>query len=191
MCGRFYIDEETYLDIRNVDASLKRMHVTGDIHPTETAPVIVSNDFKNLQLCSKAWGYPGWQKKGVIFNARVESVMEKRMFQNGIHYHRAVIPAAGFYEWSKLKEKNTFYRKDRTPLYLAGFYDRFGTEDRFVILTTAANASMSPVHDRMPLILEKDQIIPWLWDEKCAKEILSQTPALLERYVPYEQQRLF
>lgn len=50
---------------------------------------------------------------------------------------------------------------------------------------------MSPVHDRMPLILEKDQIIPWLWDEKCAKEILSQTPALLERYVPYEQQRLF
>ena len=49
MCGRFYIDEETYLDIRNVvsevDASLKRMHVTGDIHPTETAPVIVSNDF--------------------------------------------------------------------------------------------------------------------------------------------------
>ena len=54
MCGRFYIDEETYLDIRNVvsevDASLKRMHVTGDIHPTETAPVIVSKDFKNLQL---------------------------------------------------------------------------------------------------------------------------------------------
>lgn len=195
MCGRFYIDEETYLDIRNVvsevDASLKRMHVTGDIHPTETAPVIVSNDFKNLQLCSKAWGYPGWQKKGVIFNARVESVMEKRMFQNGIHYHRAVIPAAGFYEWSRQKEKNTFYRKDGKPLYLAGFYDRFDKEERFVILTTVANASMRPVHDRMPLVLEKDQIRSWLWEEKQAQGMLRQIPVLLERYVPYEQQNLF
>ena len=65
MCGRFYIDEETYLGIQSVvsevDASLKRMHVTGDIHPTETAPVIVSNDFKNLQLCSKAWGDLTWR----------------------------------------------------------------------------------------------------------------------------------
>ena len=164
MCGRFYIDEETYLDIRNVvsevDASLKRMHVTGDIHPTETAPVIVSNDFKNLQLCS-------------------------------IHYHRAVIPAAGFYEWSRQKEKNTFYRKDGKPLYLAGFYDRFDKEDRFVILTTVANASMRPVHDRMPLVLEKDQIRSWLWEEKQAQGMLRQIPVLLERYVPYEQQNLF
>ena len=67
MCGRFYIDEETYLDIRNVvsevDASLKRMHVTGDIHPTETAPVIVSNDFKNLQLCSKPGDILAGRKK--------------------------------------------------------------------------------------------------------------------------------
>lgn len=159
MCGRYYMDEETYLDIQKivseVEVSFGRELITGDIHPTEAAPVIVSPAHKKLQLCKKAWGYPEWQNKGVIFNARVESVTE------------------------------------RTPLYLAGFYDRFGKEDRFVILTTAANASMSPVHDRMPLILEKDQIIPWLWDEKCAKEILSQTPALLERYVPYEQQRLF
>ena len=138
MCGRFYIDEETYLDIRNVvsevDASLKRMHVTGDIHPTETAPVIVSNDFKNLQLCSKAWGYPGWQKKGRDFQCPCGiGNGKKECFKSGIHYHRAVIPAAGFYEWSRQKEKNTFYRKDGKPLYLAGFYDRFDKEDRFVI----------------------------------------------------------
>lgn len=60
MCGRFYIDEETYLDIRNVvsevDASLKRMHVTGDIHPTETAPVIVSNDFKKFTALQQGLG---------------------------------------------------------------------------------------------------------------------------------------
>lgn len=72
-----------------------------------------------------------------------------------------MIPAAGFYEWSRQKEKNTFYRKDGKPLYLAGFYDRFDKEDRFVILTTVANASMRPVHDRMPPCSGKrpDQIL--------------------------------
>ena len=76
-------------------------------------------------------------------------------------------------------------------LYLAGFYDRFDKEDRFVILTTVANASMRPVHDRMPLVLEKDQIRSWLWEEKQAQGMLRQIPVLLERYVPYEQQNLF
>ena len=67
MCGRFYIDEETYLDIRNVvsevDASLKRMHVTGDIHPTETAPVIVSNDFKNYSFAARPGDILAGRKK--------------------------------------------------------------------------------------------------------------------------------
>ena len=58
-------------------------------------------------------------------------------------------------------------------------------------MTTVANASMRPVHDRMPLVLEKDQIRSWLWEEKQAQGMLRQIPVLLERYVPYEQQNLF
>ena len=50
---------------------------------------------------------------------------------------------------------------------------------------------MRPVHDRMPLVLEKDQIRSWLWEEKQAQGMLRQIPVLLERYVPYEQQNLF
>lgn len=195
MCGRFYIADETYSDIRqivsDVETSLKQKIITGDIHPTETAPVIINDGEQKLQLCKKVWGYPGWKNGGVIFNARVESVTEKSVFQNGIYYHRAVIPAAGFYEWSRQKEKNSFYRKDGEPLYLAGFYDRFKNVDRFVILTTTANASVSTVHHRMPLILEKDQICPWLCDEKHTEELLHQIPVLLDRYVPYEQQSFF
>ncbi|MDE7259344.1 MAG: SOS response-associated peptidase [Lachnospiraceae bacterium] len=41
---------------------------------------------------------------------------------------------------------------------MAGLYNRYQNEDRFVILTTAANESMNPVHDRMPLLLEQDEI---------------------------------
>lgn len=50
--------------------------------------------------------------------------------------------ANGFYEWNRLKEKNTFARYDAPVLYMAGFCDWFENERRFVILTTAANESM-------------------------------------------------
>lgn len=61
----------------------------------------------------------------------------------------------------------------------------------FVILTTRANASMEPVHDRMPLILEENEIAPWILNEERARDILHKTPCLLERRSEYEQLSLF
>ena len=170
MCGRYYISEETYQDIQRivsqVEQNIKKKIQTRDVHPTERAPVLVWKEPGKLCLTEKTWGYPGWQKKGVIFNARAESVKEKRIFQNGISYHRAVIP-------------------------VSGFYDRFGMEDRFIILTTQANDSMKLVHDRMPLVLESNQVVPWLSEKESAGKLLQQEPVSLERYTPYEQQSLF
>lgn len=60
-----------------------------------------------------------------------------------------------------------------------------------MILTTKANASMQTVHDRMPLILEKNQIRDWLMDEEAAEKILHQNPVELERQADYEQMTLF
>lgn len=54
-------------------------------------------------------------------------------------------------------------------------------EDRFVILTTAPNASVSPIHDRMPLMLARGDIRPWLTDPEAALALLAATPPLLER----------
>ena len=59
-----------------------------------------------------------------------------------------------------------------------------------MILTTKANESMCPVHERMPLILERDQLEDWLRDEKRARGLLSQIPVKLEKYTDYEQQTL-
>lgn len=195
MCGRYYIDEETYSEIQmvvsDVEQSLMHARKTGDVCPTDIAPVIVSDNDQKLVFTDKIWGYPGWKNKGVIFNARSESVMEKRMFQNGIRYHRAVVPAAGFYEWNRQKEKNTFFRKDSRVLYMAGFFDRYNDGEHFVILTTQSNASMEKIHDRMPLILEADQIHPWLCSKERVEIILNQTPVLLEHRSDYEQQSLF
>ena len=67
MCGRYYISEETYQDLQRivslVEQNVKKEIQTGDIHPTETAPVLVWKEPGRLCLTEKTWGYPGWQKK--------------------------------------------------------------------------------------------------------------------------------
>ena len=74
---------------------------------------------------------------------------------------------------------------------MAGFYQRYGEEDCFVILTVAANASVEPVHDRMPLILTKEQVEPWICEEGMTEFFLSQGSPMLEKYQEYEQLTLF
>lgn len=69
--------------------------------------------------------------------------------------------------------------------------NRYEDGERFVILTTAANESMEPVHDRMPLILEPDEVGPWIWDDERTKSLLEKEPCLLERRTDYEQMTLF
>ena len=89
-----------------------------------------------------------------------------------------------------MKEIISFTKPDALILYMAGFYDWFENESRFVILTTAANGSMIKVHDRMPLILEKGQLMDW-FDDRKMEMILHQMPSMLERHTDYEQQSLF
>ena len=74
---------------------------------------------------------------------------------------------------------------------MAGLYNHYQDEDRFVILTTAANESMKPVHDRMPLLLERDEIGKWLFEDNLTEVLLRKTPALLERRADFEQMSLF
>ena len=141
----------------------------------------------------------------LLINAKAETVREKKSFAESIAECRCVIPAKKFYEWDKDRNKAEFSSLTEKSVYLAGIY-RYEDNERaeqaapkekaagnghFVILTTAANDSMKPVHDRMPLILTRDQIVPWLSDAEKADEILSQTPADLSVYREFEQLSLF
>ena len=126
-----------------------------------------------------------------MINARAESALEKRSFRESVLHRRCVIPARGFYEWNKEKEKFTFERPDRDVLFMAGCFCPFDGQDRFVILTTAANPSVSPVHSRMPLILERDELTAWVRDDTAAARLLEKAPVMLTRKTEYEQLRLF
>ena len=192
MCGRYYMDAGIRTEIKEVvpdiDQKFLGKYIIGDIRPNEMAPVIEMTD-SGLKVGMCRWGYPISKGKNLVINARVESVMDRLAFRNGILYHRILIPASGFYEWNQLKEKSTFTREDASILYFAGIYDWIENERRFVILTTAANESMKKVHDRMPLILEQRQIEQWFDDEQM-KNLHHQVPVELKRKTEYEQQSL-
>lgn len=133
------------------------------------------------------WGFPGYDKGKLLINARAESVRERPTFADSFAARRCVLPAAGFYEWDRKKEKVVFTVPDRPILYLAGIYRPYGPEKRFVVLTREANASMAPVHDRMPLILTREEVEPWVRDRGVAENILTQRMPMLRAERPYEQ----
>lgn len=197
MCGRYHFSAELLDEIRDLteqkDWKLELGVLDRDIHPGDTAPVITAagDQGGSLRACRQKWGYPGPGGKGLVFNARSESVFEKRMFRNSVSQRRAAVPVSWFYEWNKNKEKFTFTKEGSRILFLAGFYGRYEDGEHFVILTTQANASMAPVHSRMPLVLEREQVREWILDSKKTKELLGQEPPRLARDCEYEQQTLF
>lgn len=192
MCGRYHLEDELMEYFRQradrFEEEVKNESYDRDIYPSNDAPILYKED-KEIVLGLKSWGYPGFKGKGLLINARSETVTKKKTFINGIFNKRIIIPASSYYEWNAVKEKVAFYRKDNMPIYMAGFYDNFEGEDKFVILTTNANTSVDNIHDRMPLILESEQMEDWLDDEKWVK-YLSLIPTDLRHTQTMEQQNM-
>ena len=122
MCGQYYVDDETAREIEKIVRDLDRkLHVerTGDIRPSQRAAVIKGEN-EHLMADCMAWGFPRFDGKGLLINARAESAMERKTFRNSVQHRRCIIPAKGFYEWDKSKEKFSFERYDS----LCDFDDR-------------------------------------------------------------------
>lgn len=137
-----------------------------------------------------AWGFPSYQGKGLMINARAETANERPMFRESVKNRRCVVPAKHFYEWDREKNKVTFKSREGDALYMAGMFDHFQGEDRFVIITTEANESMRKVHDRMPLLLEESEVAGWLRNDKSTEEFLRKKPEELEKEQEFEQVKL-
>ena len=193
MCGRYYVDDETAREIeklvRDLDRRLK-MERTGDVFPSQNA-MILKGEGNNLAAEQMRWGFPGFEKGKLLINARAETALERPTFRESVQDRRCIIPARGFYEWNKSKEKFTFERKGTPVLFMAGCYNRYEGQERFVILTTEANSSVAPIHNRMPLILEPEELKDWVLDDQATESLLHKTPVLLEQRAEYEQMRLF
>ena len=192
MCGRYFIDDEMWREIKKIcrqidDAKLKVTKT--DVRPTDLAWVLAG--MKEIQPEKMHWGFTSQYQDGLLINARAETVLSKPSFRNSVRNCRCVIPAAGFYEWNKEKEQVSFTMPQLKILYMAGIWQPSDKGNQFTILTTMPNDSVSPVHDRMPLVLLPEEIQPWIQEWEIAEEILSKVPPLLERKQDYEQISLF
>lgn len=167
MCGRYtlFTDQENR-EIMEIIGRVQDQIKTGEIYPTNPAPVILADGVHAFN-----WGFPHFRGSGVIINARAETAEEKRMFKGSLSDRRCVIPSTGFYEW-KDKQKYHFTLPGSSVLYMAGIYNEFADEPRFVILTTAANESVKDIHDRMPLVLEKNMLDDWILNNETALHLI-------------------
>lgn len=186
MCGRFNIDPSrpeirAIIDALGPQAPLVK---TGDIYPGDVAPVLALTA-EGMEARAMSWGFPRWDGRGVVFNARAETAPVKPMFRTALRTCPVVVPTTGFYEWkavpgSRKKEKYLFRREGEAILYLAGFAEKLekprpGVDHCFTILTTDANASMAPYHDRMPLLLGAEERDAWL-SGKARERFLGRIP---------------
>ncbi|SBO44428.1 SOS response-associated peptidase [Cyanobium sp. NIES-981] len=113
------------------------------------------------------WGLlPAWAKDpashGRPINARAETLAQKASFRGPWRHHRCLIPADGFFE-----KGHRIRRRDGAPFWLAGLWERWiaadGTElETCCVITTAPNALIAPLHDRMPAVIPEGLEQPWL-----------------------------
>lgn len=193
MCASFFVDDgvmEMLDEIAGMRSDTAAPIGCGDVHPNQQALVITGAQGR-LSAEWMAWGFPRYDGKGVVINARAETAGEKPMFRDSFLHRRCVIPAQRFYEWDPAKNMVTFRCPDAPVLYMAGIYDRFAGQTRFTVLTTAANASVARFHDRMPLLLEHDELEPWLFGITAVPGLLKKGMPELDYWQENEQMSLF
>ncbi len=192
MCGRYNFTVEQNDEIIEILEKLNaKLHhtatvKTGDVYPTNQAPILVREQ-EEISPTISAWGFPKFDEKGVIINARSETASEKRTFRDSLHNRRCIIPSTGFYEWDSEKRKFLFRMEGRRVLYMAGLYTQYREELRFVILTTEANASMKEIHTRMPLVIPREEVSSWIMEDQATGDFLKRVPPQLVREVVKEE----
>ncbi|WP_457597381.1 SOS response-associated peptidase [Hydrogenimonas sp.] len=182
MCGRVDIH-----DLRPVKEDMRKYYEGNvedyivydalgyNVPPSSDLPVWYQREGRGI-LMPMHWGFvPHWAKekstKYSMINARAEDIDKKPAYRAAFRRRRCLIPVNGFYEWQKVPGKRTkqpwyFTAKEAPYLLLAGVWDEWHGEGETLrscaIVTTEANETMKPIHDRMPVILKPGDIGVWL-----------------------------
>ncbi len=196
MCGRFSLfynpielKERFKVDRWNIE-----WKPSYNIAPGQ-AILTVNHGRDGLEANQTIWGYvPHWNKKPdpkIIINARAETISEKPSFKESFLNRRCLIIADGFYEWKKTPiGKQPYYIRliTREPFAFAGIYDTITTENGSIttsaIITTKANDLVGKIHDRMPVIISRQDEFNWLYMKSdsgtIANLLKTPDPGLLE-----------
>jgi putative SOS response-associated peptidase YedK len=202
MCGRASLFSDVG-EIRRVfgiapEQPAPNFAATWNAAPTQDLPIVLSDAAagrRRLEILR--WGLvPFWAKDPKIgystFNAKAEGIAQKPAFREPFRRRRCLVPFDAFYEWKKDGKARTPYaiaRADRTLLAMAGLWDVWRSSSRetagetvksFTIITTAANALLAPLHERMPVILDPADWPLWLGEvaaePACLQDLLRPCP---------------
>ena len=185
MCGRFnsIASGKDFASVYDAQFLTDELLPNFNVAPTTLVYVLHRQDGGRV-LDAMSWGLvPSWSKDKTraasMINARSETLTEKPSFRNLVSEHRCVLPIQGFYEWQNLpsemkkpkKQAHYISRVDERPMTLAGLWTIWKQPDSSLlrtctIITTEANEKLSPIHHRMPVILERDSVEIWLGESK-------------------------
>lgn len=189
MCGRFGVSTPENIEDRfNTMGDALDMSPSYNIAPSFHVPVITRNSPNKAELMK--WGFiPHWtkdlKKARSVINARDDSVMVSPFYREAFYHDRCIVPFSFFYEWKRFtldgkeqKQPYLFKVKGEELMGFAGIYstlkDAEGREFKtFAIITTSPNKLLKPIHNRMPVILHKDDEDRWLTYESEVHEMHS------------------
>jgi putative SOS response-associated peptidase YedK len=193
MCGRysFTLPPEAIRALFRVVTQLN-LQPRYNIAPTQPVPVIGLEPGGERALKLFRWGLiPRWSrempKTAPLINARSEGIAGSRMFGEAFRKRRCLVPADGFFEWRRDKSDKQPWRivdPHRPAFAFAGVWEGWRNPQgemvrSFAIVTTEANEKLAPVHDRMPVML-------WREDEDAWLDPGSAEPDLLALLAPYD-----
>jgi putative SOS response-associated peptidase YedK len=186
MCGRFVqvSSPDLLVERFGVDEMAAPRHEPSyNVAPRATVYAVrdrAVDDERRRYLSELRWGLvPSWAKDAKVgdrmINARAESLADKPAYERAFQRHRCLVPADGFYEWQRRgsrKQPMFIHRRDGEPMALAGLWAAWRDPDgddpdgdwlrSCAIVTTDANETVAPLHDRMPVVLEERDWDRWL-----------------------------
>jgi putative SOS response-associated peptidase YedK len=173
MCGRYFIISSPeairalfgYPELPNFPARY-------NVAPTQPIPIVRLHEGKR-QFALVRWGLiPAWVKDpktfSLVLQARSDSVIDKPSFRNAMKRRRCLIPADGFYEWNETTRQPYAVRpRHGKPVAFAGLWETWmgpnGEEmETAAIITCGANATLHPIHYRMPVVIPPEAFDFWL-----------------------------
>jgi putative SOS response-associated peptidase YedK len=176
MCSRYSLTSppeavRSYFNHRQTEGFPPRYNIA----PTQPVAIVHLGFQGGRELRLVRWALlPPWVKDpskfGTLINARAETLDEKPSFRGALRHKRCLVPADAFYEWSgppRNKRPHMFRPKAGGPMAFAGLREEWGGADgsemeSMAIVTVAANATVGPIHYRMPAILQPSQFDAWL-----------------------------
>ena len=187
MCGR-YTNHLSWTEIVELydltdPGPAQNLPVRLNIAPTQDVPFVAEEQGVRTLKTGRWWLVPHWAKempKYAMFNARSEDAAQKPAFRDAFKRRRCLIPATGYYEWTKAedggKDPHYIHLPGNEPFSFAGLWAHNEVLDIIscTILTAAAAPEIAHLHHRMPIILDRSAYVGWL-DEAAEHPALNET----------------